>query len=589
VLLAILSGLFTSGCNPPARGSAPAQGAASIRFTEVSDAAGVVFTHFTGARGKKYLPETIGSGLAFLDYDGDGWQDLLLMNGAAWPGDPNPHPTPHLYHNRGNGTFEDVTPGSGLDRELYGMGAAVGDFDNDGDPDLYLTAVGPNRLLRNTRGAAPGAGAPIFEDVTRSAGVAGAGPDLRWKWSTSAVWLDYDRDGKLDLYVPNYVKWSPATDLFCGSPAGVKGYCPPDSYVGVPPTLYHNEGGGRFRDVSRSMGLPTSGTGKSFGVAVGDYNADGWPDLAVANDTWPNFLFLNEMGRRFTERGGASGLGWTEGAKTKAGMGIDAADWKNDGRFGLLVGNFSQESLSLFENDGAALFRDRASESGLGSTSLLFLTFGAFFCDFDLDGWLDAFTANGHINDLLDPRTSPVAYRERPLLYRNLADGRFEEVAVSAGLTEPLVGRGAAWADWDNDGDADVAVLCGGGRARLYRNDAPPGRHWMRFRPVGRRSNRDGLGALVRVTTGAQTQSRYVKSGGSFLSESQRAPLFGLGPAARVDGVTVTWPSGAVTRSGPLDADRTYLLDERSGIAPAPSGTEPPPGVGAPPETKTGY
>ena len=569
----LLSG---AGCNHPPSGSGalPSPGAASVvRFTDVTEQAGIRFRHFNGARGKKYMPETAGSGLAFLDYDNDGWQDLLVLNGTSWPGDPNPHATPHLYRNARNGAFTDVTLQSGLDRELYGMGVAVGDYDNDGFVDLYLTALGPNRLLRNTLGSARDGKGPIFQDVTASAGVVGEPvpgqkEGLLWKWSTSAAWLDYDRDGRLDLFVCNYVKWSPATDLFCGKPGGAKGYCPPDRYTGVPCTLYHNEGNGKFRDVSTAMGIRTAQTGgKSFGVAVADFNGDNWPDIAVANDTWPNFLFLNDRGKRFQERGAESGIAWSPGAKTKAGMGIEAADWNNSGRFGLLIGNFSGESLTLFENDGHAFFTDRAATAGMGSSSLLFLTFGLFFADFDLDGWPDALAANGHIDDLLTAGKSMVSYRERPLLFLSERNGRFREVGAESGLTRELVGRGAAWADWDHDGDPDIAILSSGEGVLLYRNEGITSRHWLRVRARGHKSNRDGIGALVRVTRGGVIQSQYVKSGGSYLSESQRPLLFGLGAAAQADQVEVRWPSGTVTKTGPLAADRPYLVDEAAGVS----------------------
>jgi hypothetical protein len=542
---------------------------------EIAEEAGIKFRHNNGATGRKYMPETVGSGVAFFDFDNDGLQDLLAVNSMNWPGDKPRHDTPHLYHNLGNCKFEDVTARSGLAIEIYGMGAAVGDYDNDGDADLYITAIGPNRLFRNTLGDSTEGRGSIFQDVTSEAGLAGSpipieGMGLEWKWSASAAWLDYDKDGRLDLFVANYVKWSPKTDVHCGEPQK-KAYCAPGAYEGFPSSLYRNEGGGKFRDVSVETGIRSARTaGKSFGIAVADYNDDGWPDIAVANDTWPNFLFFNEAGKRFTERGIESGIGMGESGKAKAGMGIDTADWMNNGRFGLLIGNFSGESLSLFENDGKGLFTDRAHPAGMGDTSLLFLTFGLFFFDFDLDGWQDAVTANGHIDDFIHSKDEMLSYRERPLLYWNRRNGEFKEVGPSAGegFRKQLVGRGAASADIDNDGDLDFAMISNGERLFLYRNEGGNANRWIRIRAEGTRSNRDGIGSLIRVTSGGVTQSQWVKSGGSFLSESQREATFGLGNSSAAEKVEVRWPSGQVdVSSGPLGAGACYRVKEGAGIS----------------------
>jgi hypothetical protein len=580
--LRALALLLLAGCGAPQPGTGTAPRPAGdgrlppapveVRFTEVSARARAPFRHENGAAGKKYMPESVGSGLAFFDYDGDGWQDVLLMNGTHWPEDPGPARTPRLYRNRGDGTFADATRDAGIGIEMYGMGVAVGDYDNDGAPDLYLTGIGPNHLFRNTLKDPGRAAGPIFRDVTATARLQGfpipdRGMGLRWKWSSSAAWLDYDRDGKLDLFVANYVKWSPQTDVRCGQPGGPKAYCPPGSYVGFPCSLYHNEGEGRFRDVSVETGIRAPRlAGKSFGIAVCDYNGDSWPDLAVSNDTWPNFLFMNEAGKRFVERGVEAGIANGEDGKTKAGMGIDVADWKNDGKFGLLIGNFSGESLSLWENDGAGYFTDQAHTSGMGSSSLLYLTFGLFFFDYDLDGLLDALTANGHIDNFVRTYDNQVSYEERPLLFHNTGGGKFTEVGEKAGLHQPLVARGAAYADIDNDGDLDVGVISNGQPWRLYRNDGGSGNHWIRFRTVGTTSNRDGIGALVRVTAAGVTQSRYIRSGSSFLSESQREPTFGLGALEGIDALEVRWPSGKVDRAGRLPAGRLYVIEEGQGV-----------------------
>jgi len=544
-----------------------------MHFTEVAEQAGIRFTHHNGAHGKKYMPETVGSGVAFVDYDNDGWQDILVMNGTDWPENRTPasrNNTPHLYHNNHHGTFTDVTRASGLGVEIYGMGVAAADFDNDGYPDLYLTALGANRLFRNTLGdpnRRPEQ--PTFEDVTAKAGLAGVpmpGQKLSWKWSSSAAWLDYDKDGKLDLFVCQYVLWSPQHNKWCGH-NGIQGYCPPQTYEPAYCTLYHNDGNGHFRDVSETMGIRGAHRlGKAFGIAVADYNGDGWPDIAVTNDTWANFLFINESGKHFSERGVESGIAYGENGHAKAGMGIDTADWKNDGSFGLVIGNFAEESLSLFENDGQLLFNNQAYDGGLGSPSLHFLTFGLFFFDYDLDGRPDIFTANGHVDDIVNSYNAMVTFRERPLLFHNRGTGRFAEVGEACGLTDKVVGRGAAYADIDNDGDLDIALVDNGGRFRLFRNDGGNRNHWIRFRLEGRRSNRDGIGVLIKVTSAGATQSQYVHSGGSFLSESQREPTFGLGSADTANHVEILWPSGVRDVGGPLPAGRQYLVTEGQGF-----------------------
>jgi enediyne biosynthesis protein E4 len=539
-----------------------------VTFTEVAEQVGIRFVHNNGAAGKKNMPETVGSGVAFVDYDNDGWQDILLINSTSWPGDKPKGGTLRLYRND-HGAYRDVTKEAGLEIAIYGMGAAAGDYDNDGYEDLFITAIGPNRLYRNTlgdKGRSPGQ--PVFRDVTASAGVQGVpmpGTEMKWKWSASAAWVDYDKDGKLDLFVTQYVKWSPDKNMWCGH-NGVRGYCPPKTYEGTYNTLYHNDGDGKLRDVSDETGIRSGPVGKSFGIAVADYNGDGWPDIAVSNDTWANFLYINEGGKRFSERGVESGIAAGEDGHFKAGMGIDTADWRNNGRFSLLIGNFSNEGLSLLDKEESLLFTDNAHSSGVSEPSLLFLTFGLFFFDYDLDGWQDIFTANGHIDDIVSTYDSMLTYKERPLLFHNDQKGSFVEVGKQCKLLSQAVGRGAAYADIDNDGDLDVALFNNGGKFLLYRNEGGNGNHWLRFRAEGVEANRGGIGALIRVTRGGVTQSQYVRSGGSFLSESQRQPTFGLGSSGAADRVEVLWPSGQRDVATSIKADRQHLVVEGHGF-----------------------
>jgi hypothetical protein len=535
--------------------------AAPISFEDVTTAAGIRFAHHNGAFGKKYMPETVGSGVAFLDYDGDGWLDLLYIDSSSWPERPSLKTThPVLYRNMGDGTFTDLTRRAGLEFQQYGMGVAAGDFDNDGLTDLYFTALGPNRLFRNR-------GDGTFENVTARAGVAGMNVQpggVKWKWSTSASWVDYDRDGRLDLMVLNYVKWMPENDVWCGEPQA-KGYCPPVTYEGLPMSLYRNLGNGHFVDVSRITGI-SKALGKGFGIATADYDGDGWTDVAVANDTEANLLFMNRGGRAFDERGVESGIALAESGRARAGMGVDCGDWRNDGRFGLLIGNFAREGLALYANyggTGTPSLREEAHKAGLGDSSLMSLTFGAFFFDFDNDGWLDAFAANGHIDDFVNSRDSQITYEQRPLVYRNTGDGGFSEMGTRMGpaMQTRIVARGAAAGDVDNDGDPDVALVWNGRKGLLWRNDGGNRNNWIGILLEGRRSNRDGIGAVVHVRAGGITRTATRKSGGSFLSESQPRLLFGLGDNTQAD-VEVRWPSGEVTRLPRLGSRHYYRLIE---------------------------
>ena len=521
-----------------------------VTFVDAADSSGVDFVHINGAVGKKWLPETMGSGVAFLDYDGDGDQDLFLVNGAEWPGhSAGRRATQALYRNDGTGHFTDVTRQAGLDLRYYGMGAAAGDVDNDGFVDLYLTGLGPNHLFRNL-------GNGNFSDITASTPLGDAG------WSTSAAFLDYDRDGNLDLFVCNYVRWSPEGDLYCTLDGKTKSYCTPESYAGEQSRLYRNEGGGRFTDVSEKAGI-LKGKGKSLGVAVLDFDEDGWPDIAVANDTQPNLLFRNRANRTFEEMGAETGMAFSESGVARGAMGIDSGDYLNRGPESLLVGNFSNQMLALYYNAGG-VFIDKAPSSALGKASLLFLAFGLFFFDYDLDGHADILVANGHVEDDIQEVQEQVSYEERPLLFRNLSDGSFEEVGLKSGpgLVRPVVGRGAAYADVDGDGDLDAVISVNHGRPLLLINRGGSLLHKIRITAVGARSNRSGIGARFEARIGGTVQRRWVKSGSSYCSQSELPVTFGLGGASHADSVEVVWPDGTRESLGRLEADRSYVVKE---------------------------
>jgi hypothetical protein len=535
------------------RSASAAAGAGGIHFTDVTAKAGIHFTHNSGRAGKKYLPETLGPGCAFFDADGDGWADILIVNGRDWtPG--KRRSLPALYLNNHDGTFRDATAGSGLDVEMYALGVAVGDYDNDGRDDVYVTALDGDHLFHNEGGGR-------FRDVTREAGIHNQG------FGTSAAWLDYDRDGKLDLFVANYVQWSPDKDLWCSLDGVAKSYCTPESYKGMSSKLYHNLGNGKFEDVSHRAGIddPTS---KSLGVAVLDYDNDGWPDLFVANDTQPNKLYRNKHDGTFAEEGLEAGVAFGEDGVARGAMGVDAADYDRSGRAHLLVGNFANQMLGLYHNEGNGIFVDRAPASAVGRASLLTLTFGVFFFDYDLDGKLDILAANGHIEEEIARVQPKVQYREPPLLFRNLGGGRFEPVggAMGADFNRPIVARGAAYADFDHDGDLDVLITTNHGPAYLFRNDGGNRNHWLRVRTVGTRSNRDGIGAVVRVASAGGPQWSMVRSGSSYCSQSELIQTFGLGPDAAATDLEIDWPSGVKQKLGRVAANQTVTVVEGKGI-----------------------
>jgi enediyne biosynthesis protein E4 len=529
--------------------------AQQIHFRDVTTQAGIHFTHNNGAFGKKWLPETMGPGCAFIDYDNDGYPDILLVNGEDWPGHTHAGPTtPKLYHNNHDGTFSDVTRKAGLAVPMFGLGVAVGDYDNDGFDDLFVTALGQSHLFHNN-------GNGTFTDVTKLAGMWGPS-----EFSTSAAWVDYDRDGKLDLVVANYVQWSEQADLYCTLDGAHKSYCTPESYKGTSVRLWHNLGSGKFEDATQKAGLGDS-TSKSLGIAILDYNADGWPDILVANDTQPNKLYLNKKDGTFEERGVTSGIAFSEDGVARAGMGVDAADYDRSGHPSVIISNFANQMVSLYHNEGNGLFVDEAPQSEVGRATLVTLGFGCFFFDFDNDGWPDIFVADGHIEDQIEHVQKRVSYAEPAHLFRNLGGGKFQEVTAQMGqaFAAPRVARGAAYADINNDGFLDVLVTTNAGPAFLFENEGGTN-HSLRLKLVGTKSNRDGIGTVVRVTSGSDKQEKMLRSGSSYLSQSELVLTFGLGAQTKADAVEIQWPSGQTDKLSNINAGQTVTVEEGKGI-----------------------
>jgi hypothetical protein len=528
--------------------------ATAVKFTDITARAGIHFAHNSGRAGKKYLPETMGAGCAFLDIDGDGWPDILLVNSKDFT--PRGRKSlPALYRNNRNGTFTDITAGSGLDVEMYGLGVAVADFDNDGRQDVYITALEGDRLFHNESNGK-------FRDVTKQSGIDNA------RFGTSALWFDYDKDGKLDLFVANYVQWNAKGDLWCSLDGATKSYCTPESYKGWSSKLYHNQGGGRFEDVTQKAGLgePSS---KSLGAAMLDYNGDGWPDLFVSNDTQPNKLYRNNGNGTFTEEAVSAGVALGEDGVARGAMGVDSADYDRSGRPHLLVGNFSNQMLGLYHNEGKGLFVDEAPRSPIGRASLLTLTFGAFFFDYDLDGYPDIFAANGHIDEEIGRVQPKIQYKQSPLLFHNNGKGGFDNASATAGpdLMRQVVARGAAYADIDHDGDLDILVSTNNGPAYLYRNDGGNRNHWVTARLTGSKSNRSAIGAVVRVESASGKQWQMVHSGSSYCSQSDLALTFGLRQDPVIAALEVAWPSGTKQRFTNVPVDRFVNISEATGLA----------------------
>ncbi len=534
----------------------------AVRFTDITRQAGIDFVHVNGAYGERLMPETIGSGAAFIDYDNDGDQDLFLVNSDYWAGHapPGARPRQALYRNDGQGRFHDVTGESGLGVTSYGMGVAVGDYDNDGWTDLYLTSVGRNRLFHNRQGR--------FEEVTDSAGVAGGDRE----WSSSAAFIDYDNDGDLDLFVGNYVRWSREIDLeidFRLTGLG-RAYGAPDHFVGTHSRLYRNEGHGRFTDVSGPAGIqvsdPVSGlpVGKALGVAPADYDRDGWIDLFVANDTTRNFLFHNLGNGRFEEIGMFEGVAFDRDGKATSGMGIDTGWYRNDTDLAVMVGNFANEMSALYVTAGGETpFADEALLEGLGPPSRLALTFAVLFLDYDLDGRSDLLQANGHLEHEINRVQPGQHYAQPPQLLWNCGEAcrqRFLLARETGDLGTPLVGRSAVTADIDGDGDLDILITQNGRRPALYRNDQALGHHWLRLRLEGRSANRSAIGALVELTAGGVTQRRQLVPARGFLGQVELPLTFGLGTADRVDELLIHWPGGGRQRVPVAAVDRLLTV-----------------------------
>ncbi|HEY7184919.1 MAG TPA: CRTAC1 family protein [Vicinamibacterales bacterium] len=524
--VAVIAILFTQ--------TSTSQTPSTPQFTNVAAQAGVDFTHVNGASADRHLYEIMSGGGLFLDYDNDGWQDILLVDGGSLT-DPaiNMRARHRLFDNRGNGSFDDVTASSGITHREYGMGACAADYDNDGWTDVYLTAVGPNALYHNNAGKG-------FTDVTRTAGVAGAGI-----FSASCAFTDIDRDGDVDLFVVNYVDARVGNNIFCGDTSRkFRIYCHPLTFMPLHNVLYRNNGNGTFTDISKEAGI-LDRRGNGLGVVVGDYDDDGWPDVFVANDSTPNFLFHNEQGRSFKEVALVSGVSVASDGNPRAGMGTDFADYDNDGDLDLFVTNHELEAHTLFRNLGKALFEDATFPSGLGAATLPYVGFGAVSFDADNDADLDLGIVNGHVMNSPGHVRPGATEAQRKLLLRNTG-GRFTDVGRQSGpgFSVDKVGRALAAADIDNDGDVDLLVVNNGGTVDLLRNDGGNGNNAIVIRLIGTTSNRDAIGARVKVTAGGVTQMREVKAGSSYLSQNDLRVHVGVGKATQIDRVEVRWPNG---------------------------------------------
>lgn len=547
----------------------PTEQMPTVKFTDVTAAAGITFVHNNGATGDKLLPETMGSGVAVFDFDNDGDQDLLFVNATYWPGkipEGRALTTPALYRNDGAGNFQDVTASSGLGVSFYGMGVAVGDYDNDGHADLFFTAVGENKLFHNEGGK--------FKEVTSDAGVAGNAT----QWTTACAWLDYDNDGDLDLYIGRYVKWSREIDFEVGYKlTGIgRAYGPPMNFEGAFPSFYRNDGNGRFTDVSKDAGLevrnPATGVpaAKTLGVAPIDLDNDGWMDLVIANDTVQNFVFHNQKNGTFKEIGALSGIAFDSYGNTRGAMGIDAARYRDGKTVGIAIGNFANEMTALYvaQNDAGLIYTDEAISEGIGPASRLPLKFGIFFFDYDLDGRLDLLSANGHLEEEIGKIQQSQRYAQSAQLFWNTGAGDGPGFALvpeersGRELVKPIVGRGSAFGDLDNDGDLDAVFTQTGAAPLMLRNDQALNRHWLRLKLVGRKSNRDAIGAWIRVKVGDQVLARQVMPTRSYLSQSELPVTIGLGESGKFDELEIVWPGGKVQKIARARVDSLTVVEQ---------------------------
>ena len=547
-----------AACAPLSARRAFAQAPPSVKFIDIAESAGIDFRHDNAASSEKYLIETMGSGCGWIDYNQDGLLDLYLANGAATRLYKPSHPLRGaLYRNNGDGTFTDVTVKAGVGAEgLFGMGVAVGDYDNDGYPDLLVLGYGRCILYHNN-------GNGTFTDVTARAGVENVG-----RWASSAAWFDYDNDGRLDLVIANYIDWSPDRNFWCGDHGpGMRSYCHPDDYNGEAPTLFHNNGDGTFTDVSKQSGVGLK-PGNGLGVVTFDYDNDGWQDIFIANDSMANFLFHNNRDGTFREVGYLAGVAVSADGLPEAGMGTDAADATGKGRMDLLVTHLDSQLARLYQNMGDGTFDDATLRSGLGYATFHMSGFGTRFMDYDNDGAPDIFMANGHVLDNIQRYSASVHYAEPKLMFRNLGHGAFQNVSDDLGrdFQLPRVSRGAAIGDFDNDGDLDILVNNNGERPQLLRNDGGNANHWLEILLIGTRSNRDGVGARVKVSAGDLVLCQQRKGGMSYQSAQDPRLHFGLGKYSFVDAVEILWPSGAVTKLAKIQADRIVAVEEGKGL-----------------------
>jgi len=533
-----------------------------VRYTDVREAAKITFQQDSTQTDEKYYLETMGTGVAWIDYDQDGLMDLYFVQSAATDIYKPPHPLRSaLYHNNGDGTFTDVTEKAGVGGEgHYGQGVAVGDFDNDGYPDLYVTGYGRAILYHNN-------GNGTFTDITTKSGVADEGG-----WSTSAGWFDYDKDGWLDLVVTNYIDWNAKNNIWCGERRpGYRSYCHPGNYKGQRIKLYHNNHDGTFTDVSDASGVGKP-EAKGMGVVLADFNNDGWPDIAVANDSWPNFLFLNKHNGTFEDVSLVSGMAASEDGRYEAGMGIDAADVDGDGWMDVYITHLDFELNRLYRNSHDGSFTDETFRSRIGNKAVLLSGVAAKFLDYDNDGWNDILQLNGAMLDNVSLYHGEVSYKEPLLMYRNLGKGEFDKVSESLGpdFIRPIVGRGLATADYDNDGDIDIVTNNRGDFPSLLRNDGGNANHWLSVQLIGTKSNRDGIGASLKLTSAGFVQFEQAKGGMSYMSASDPRIHFGLGKRMKIEALEITWPSGQVDRLTDVPIDRIIAIKEGAGIVPRP-------------------